>query len=496
MKQNLTDSFPRKNRPSPAWSSVNKGGGMLKQNLTMFKRLHFLLDLGLTAASFYLAIFFRENFSSWINLGSLERQDLSKFVFFILPIWAFFLFLKKGCYEYRGKPFKEIFKNIGAVVLKSFGVLLVVLFATKSLDQSRGVLLLFVFLNFLFLLSIRKIVSGFLSYLRRHGYNLQNILIIGTGSLARDFIKEVKNHQEWGYKVLGLLDWEDKLKGSKVNDFPVIGTLHDLPHLLKNMHVDYGVSMRFLNLVEGSLLVCEEMGIRTCLLADFFPLRFSKKRMGEFQNKPAIMFSTAPDGETTLYLKSFVDRALALLGIVLISPLLLGTALLIKLTSKGPVLFKQQRCGLNGRKFTMLKFRTMVENAEELKDSLQKKNEMDGPVFKMKDDPRLTKVGKVLRKFSLDELPQLFNVLWGDMSLVGPRPPLPEEVSQYDLWHRRKLSMKPGLTCLWQVNGRNDINFERWMKMDLEYIDNWSLWLDTKILFKTIPAVILGIGAK
>ena len=472
---------------------------MLKQNLTMFKRLHFLLDLGLTLASFYLALFFRENFSSWVNLGPLERQDLYKFVFLILPIWAFFLFSKKECYEYRGKPFKEIFKNTGTVVLKGFGVLLVVLFVTKSLDQSRGVLLLFVFLNFLFLLSIRKMVSGFLSYLRRRGYNLQNILIIGTGSLARDFIKEVKNHQEWGYKILGLLDWEDKLKGSKVNDFPVIGTLHDLPHLLKNMHVDYvvyGVSKRFLNLVEDSLLVCEEMGVPICLLADFFPLRFSKKRMGEFQNKPAIMFSTAPDGETTVYLKGIVDRALALLGIVLISPLLLGTALLIKLTSKGPTLFKQQRCGLNGRKFTMFKFRTMVENAEELKDSLWEKNEMDGPVFKVKDDPRLTKVGKILRKSSLDELPQLFNVLWGDMSLVGPRPPLPEEVSQYDLWHRRRLSMKPGITCLWQVNGRNNVNFEKWMKMDLEYIDNWSLWLDTKILFKTIPAVILGIGAK
>jgi exopolysaccharide biosynthesis polyprenyl glycosylphosphotransferase len=243
-------------------------------------------------------------------------------------------------------------------------------------------------------------------------------------------------------------------------------------------------------------MVCEEMGVPACLLADFFPLRFFKKRMGEFQDKPAILFSTAPDNGTTLYLKGLVDRILALFGIVLISPLLLSVALLVRLTSKGSILFRQQRCGLNGRKFALLKFRTMVENAEELKTSLQEKNEMDGPVFKIKDDPRLTKVGKWLRKLSLDELPQLFNVLWGDMSLVGPRPPLPEEVSQYDLWHRRKLSMKPGITCLWQVNGRNDINFDKWMKMDLEYIDNWSLWLDTKILFKTIPAVILGTGAR
>ncbi len=472
---------------------------MLRQNLTRFKRLHFLLDLGLTLASFHLALFFRENFSWCPNLEAGQGRESYKLVLLILPIWAFSLFLQKSCYEYRGKPLREIFRNTGAVLLKSFGILLAVLFITKSLDQNRGVLLLFALLNFSFLLGVRKMVSGFLSYLRRRGYNLQNILIIGTGSLARDFTQKVKNHQEWGYKVLGLLDWEDKLKGSKLNDFTVIGNLRDLPHLLKNMHVDYvvyAVARRFLNTVEDSLMVCEEMGVPACLLADFFPMRFSKKRMGEFQDKPAILFSTAPDDGTTLYLKGLVDRMLALFGIVLISPLLLFLTFLIKLTSRGPILFKQQRCGLNGRKFTLLKFRTMVENAEELKASLHGKNEMDGPVFKIKDDPRLTKVGKVLRKLSLDELPQLFNVLWGDMSLVGPRPPLPQEVSRYDLWHRRKLSMKPGLTCLWQVNGRNKITFEKWMKMDLEYIDNWSLWLDTKILFKTIPAVILGIGAR
>lgn len=472
---------------------------MLEQNLTVFKRLHLILDLGLTILSFYLAIFLRDNLSSWLNLNPQDTSGLHKLLFLILPIWAISLFWKKECYEYRGKPFKEIFRYTGEIVLKSFGVLLVALLVTRSLNQNRGVLLLFVLLNFVLLLSIRKIFSGFLSYLRRRGYNFKNILIIGTGALARDFVEEVQNHPEYGYNILGFLDWDQNLKGSLVKGFPVIGTLPDLPVLLKNNHVDYvvyGVGRGFLNLVGDSLLVCEEMGVPICLLADFFPLRFSKKRMGEFQNKPAILFSTVPDDKITLYLKGAMDRISALLGIILISPLLLSIAFLIKLTSKGSILFKQQRCGLNGKKFTMLKFRTMVEKAEELKGSLLEKNEMDGPVFKMKDDPRLTKVGKFLRKLSLDELPQLFNVLWGDMSLVGPRPPLPEEVSQYDLWQRRKLSMKPGITCLWQVNGRNDIDFEKWMKMDLEYIDNWSLWLDTKIIFKTIPSVILGVGAK
>jgi lipopolysaccharide/colanic/teichoic acid biosynthesis glycosyltransferase len=168
---------------------------------------------------------------------------------------------------------------------------------------------------------------------------------------------------------------------------------------------------------------------------------------------------------------------------------------LIKRSSKGPVFFKQQRVGYNGRLFNCLKFRTMVENAEELRDDLLELNEMDGPVFKIKNDPRLTKVGKILRKTSIDELPQFINVLRGDMSLVGPRPPIPSEVKEYELVDRRRLSMRPGITCLWQVNGRNSIPFEKWMELDRQYIDQWSLWLDFKILAKTIPAVLRGSGA-
>jgi len=478
---------------------LNKGGVMLKQSLNSFKRLHLLADLGLTFVSFHLAILIRQSLGNLAWFAPFSGEALYRLLFFILPIWAFFLFFKKECYEYRGKPFREIFLNTAVVVLKSFALLLAFLFFTKLLDQSRTLVLIFLLLNFVLLLSFRKFISQFLSYLRKRGYNYKNILIVGTGSPAKDFIREVKKNPEWGFRISGLLDWEDSLRGKKIFGFPVIGNLKDLPHILKNDHVDYvvfAVCKRFLNLIEDSLLLCEEMGVPACVLADFFPLRFSRKRIGEFQNKPAIVFSTAPDSDGLLFLKSISDRLFTLVGIILLSPLMLSLSLLIKLTSKGPILFRQERCGLNGKKFIMFKFRTMVENADEMKDLLLEKNEMDGPAFKMADDPRLTKVGKCLRKLSLDEFPQLLNVLRGDMSLVGPRPPLAKEVSQYDHWQRRKLSMKPGLTCLWQVNGRNNINFEKWMKMDLEYIDNWSLWLDTKILFKTIPAVILGAGAK
>jgi exopolysaccharide biosynthesis polyprenyl glycosylphosphotransferase len=472
---------------------------MLKQNLTRFKHLHLLADLGLTSLSFHTAILLRQSLGNLSFFDSLNGKEPYKPLLFILPIWAFFLFSKRECYEYRGKPFRQIFQSIGAVFLKSSALLLAFLFLTKSLDQSRTLILIFLLLNFLLLLSFRSFMSSFLNYIRKRGYNSRNILIIGTGSPAKDFVCEVKNNPQWGFHISGLLDWEDGLKGTRIYDFPIVGNLNDLPSILKNDHVDYvvfAVCKRFLNLIEESLLLCEDMGMPTCVLADFFPMRFSRKKVGEFQSKPVIMFSTAPDSGSSLLLKNITDRLFAWLGIILLSPLLLSVSLLIKLTSRGSIFFKQERCGLNGRKFTMLKFRTMVANAEEMKDLLLEKNEMDGPVFKMTNDPRLTRLGKFLRKSSLDELPQLFNVLQGDMSLVGPRPPLPQEVNQYDPWQRRRLSMKPGLTCLWQVNGRNNINFEKWMKMDLQYIDNWSLWLDTKIILKTIPAVILGVGAK
>ena len=193
-------------------------------------------------------------------------------------------------------------------------------------------------------------------------------------------------------------------------------------------------------------------------------------------------------------IKTAFDYVAGAVGFVVALPVFAVIVLAIKLTSKGPVFFKQERSGLNGRRFQLYKFRTMVDNAEELRETLEAQNEMTGPVFKMANDPRITAVGKILRKISLDEFPQIINVLKGEMSVVGPRPPIPSEVGEYDLWQRRRLSMKPGITCIWQVNGRNKIDFGEWMKMDLEYIDNWSLWLDFKLLLQTVPAVLMATG--
>jgi exopolysaccharide biosynthesis polyprenyl glycosylphosphotransferase len=211
---------------------------------------------------------------------------------------------------------------------------------------------------------------------------------------------------------------------------------------------------------------------------------------------PLLTFSTTPGNEVRLAVRRVVDVALSASLLIVLSPVLLAIALAIRMASPGPVLFRQPRCGLHGRRFTFLKFRTMRPDADRLKAMLQPFNEMDGPAFKMTNDPRVFPLGGFLRRTSLDELPQLWNILHGDMSFVGPRPSVVEEVEQYEPWQRRRLSMKPGLTCLWQVSGRSELTFDEWMRLDLEYIDNWSLWLDVKIALKTVPAVLLGRGAK
>jgi len=233
-------------------------------------------------------------------------------------------------------------------------------------------------------------------------------------------------------------------------------------------------------------------------MADFFKTLISRTTFDEFQGHPVLVFRTTPEASWQSVMKQLLDLLGALVLLILGFIPLFVIGVVIKLTSPGPVLFRQQRSGLNGRPFTIYKFRTMVTNAEQLRHELEAMNEMKGPVFKVTNDPRITPIGKWLRKSSLDELPQLYNVLRGEMSLVGPRPLPVDEVRRFnDLAHRRRLSVKPGLTCLWQISGRNHISdFREWVRLDLEYIDNWSFWLDVKILVRTLPVVLTGVGAK
>jgi exopolysaccharide biosynthesis polyprenyl glycosylphosphotransferase len=265
--------------------------------------------------------------------------------------------------------------------------------------------------------------------------------------------------------------------------------------VLRNHVVDeaiFAVSKETLARLEEVFLMCEEEGVKTRVMLNFFPHVTSKVHLEALHDVPLLTFTTTPQNEYLLFIKNVLDVSMAALGIVLLSPVLLTVALLVRLTSKGPVIFRQTRCGLGGRKFVLYKFRSMIEDAEESRQQLEHLNLMSGPVFKARNDPRVIPIGRFLRKFSIDELPQLYNILRGDMSFVGPRPPIPQEVEKYERWQRRRLRMKPGLTCLWQVSGRNQIDFDEWMRMDLLYIDNWSLLLDFKIFLKTIPIVLLG----
>jgi exopolysaccharide biosynthesis polyprenyl glycosylphosphotransferase len=309
----------------------------------------------------------------------------------------------------------------------------------------------------------------------------------------------IEESPDLGLRILGFLDAPNDTGNVFLLKYKLIGGLDDLEEILRNKIVDevfvFLPIKSFYSEIEEILHVCENIGVEVKIPTDLFSLKLAKSTVSEYGAVSVIDLYTSPIITWQLLIKRLIDITASAVLLILLSPLFAVVSILIKGTFRGPVFFKQQRVGYNGRFFNCLKFRTMVENAEALQKDLLRLNEMEGPVFKIKNDPRVTKVGRVLRKTSIDELPQLINVLKGDMSLVGPRPPIPSEVNEYVLKDRRRLSMRPGMTCLWQVKGRNAIPFEKWMELDREYIDNWSLMLDFKILAKTIPAVLRGSGA-
>jgi exopolysaccharide biosynthesis polyprenyl glycosylphosphotransferase len=468
---------------------------MLRENLRTLRKLVFAADLSLVALAFQLVVIL-DNARVGFFRGFLTSDDL------LLPaviIWGLVLWYQPDCYVFRLKRISEIIRSSFRASLIAAGIFLAFIFVTGYYEWNRSHLMLFIALGAIMHVILRLAIAGMLQYYRKRGFNYQTVLIVGTGEMARDFADKIQNNLHFGLKIIGFLDWEPRSNLWRYQDIPCIGHLEDLPDLLKRRQVDYvvfAVEKSYLGKIEVSVKICEEMGVKVSILADFFRLKIARRHVETFFGAPMICYDPAPAVSLPIIVKAVLDRILAAVGLFLASPIMAIAAAAIKLSSRGPVIFSQARCGLNGRKFTLYKFRTMVENAEAMKKDLLRFNEIDGAAFKMARDPRITVLGRLLRKTSIDELPQLYNILKGDMSIVGPRPPLAEEVAQYDLWQRRKLSMKPGLTCLWQVSGRSNISFKDWMKLDLEYIDNWSLLKDAEILVKTVPAVLRGTGAK
>jgi len=471
---------------------------MLKQRIKIFAFLIYLGDLGATLLAFLCAYWMREAFPLESYAPLFPFSLYLPLLLAIFPVWSIFFYLM-GLYRlWRGQRFwKESWGIFKAIFISSL-ILGFCVFALKYQFVSRIFIFLFALLDLFFIIAARIIVRRLIQFFSQKVEKFRRILIIGAEESALHIAQNIEKHKDLGLRVLGFLSTSEANPPPMLNGYPVLGFAQNLPEILEKEVVDeviFAISQEELKKMEDLFLLCEERGITARMTINFFPHVIAKTRLEELDGLRLLTFATTPENELLLFLRRGLDVAGSLLMLIITSPLIVLLTLLIRLETPGPVIYRQVRCGLNGRKFTLYKFRSMVQDAEKRQGELAVFNLMSGPVFKMRDDPRITRVGRFLRRTSLDELPQLINVLKGDMSFVGPRPPIPEEVEKYKGWQRRRLSMKPGITGLWQVSGRNQIDFENWMKLDLEYIDKWSLWLDLKILLKTIPVVLLGKGA-
>ena len=425
-------------------------------------------------------------------------QYMLMFVFFPLIWWGLYQ-LNRLYQEYRTKTFKRLaldvlFSSVWASFVCGFFV-----FFLKFDMASRLFFLVYAGSAYIMIMVEKAMVLFILDRVHARGHHQENLLIVGTGTRAREFIKNVKKHSNWGVHIVGLIDDDPKYFGKEVEGYRVLGRIQDIGFIANRLVIDrviFVVPRMWLDRIEVAILECEKLGVSTSIALDLYNLHIAKARQTDFNGFPLLEFKTFYAKEWQLFIKRLLDIFISALALIFFSPLIGIVASVIRVTSKGPVFFKQTRIGLNGRKFTLYKFRSMVADAEAQKKTLDDDNEMDGPVFKIKHDPRVTPIGYVIRKTSVDELPQFLNVLKGDMSIVGPRPPLISEVEHYEAWQRRRLSLKPGITCIWQVSGRNKIGFEEWMRMDLEYIDQWSLGMDIKLIVRTVWVVITGYGAQ
>jgi exopolysaccharide biosynthesis polyprenyl glycosylphosphotransferase len=466
---------------------------MLRRDRQIRTQIHQLADACLVALSFWMAYLLRANpaITEWLNLDMIPPDAFNNIntiliAFALIPITPLILeaqgFYNRQMLGPRGAFLWPLLKGCAlttiALVLAGFAL---------RLNLPRWVPVWFGGISFTLIYCKEELLrlafkSGF-----AQGQFKRRFILVGTETETIRMCGELEGKKDETVAVVAQFNL--------ANPIPqLVQMLHD--------HAAYGVILSgkhtFFEQIENVIKVCELEGVEVWLVADFFTTQISRTSFDELLGHPLLVFRTAPEASWAGLVKLLMDFFGSLVLLVAAAIPMLVIALLIKLFSPGPVFFRQQRSGLNGAPFTLYKFRTMVTNAEQFKHELESMNEMRGPVFKVTNDPRITPLGKFLRRYSLDELPQLFNVLRDEMSLVGPRPLPVDEVRRFnDMAHRRRLSVKPGITCLWQVKGRNQISdFQDWVRLDLEYIDNWSLWLDIKILLRTIPAVFVATGAK
>jgi len=465
---------------------------MLRRDRQMRTQVHQLVDAFLFAVSFWLVGALRADprIIEWLNLKILPPDAFENvgWLYFVLIPGAPFVLESQGFYNrpLLCSPRVILWPLFKGCVLITLGLVFAVF--ALHLNVPRWVVVWFGGLSFALVYLKEEILrSVYKSKLAQAQYKRRFVLVGANNEIAR-MRQELEKQADEGIEIVGQFDFIEA----------PLQQLIELLHEHSASGVIVSAKQAYFERVESIIKLCELEGVEAWLVADFFGTQIARASLDELLGHPLLVFRTAPETSWQSLVKMLMDffGALALLFVAAIPMLVI--ALLIKLASPGPVFFRQQRSGLNGAPFTLYKFRTMVTNAEQFKHELEAMNEMRGPVFKVTNDPRITRIGKWLRRYSFDELPQLFNVLRGEMSLVGPRPLPVDEVKRFnDLAHRRRLSVKPGITCLWQISGRNQIaDFKEWVRLDLEYIDNWSLWLDLKILLRTIPAVFAATGAK
>ncbi|MBF0231949.1 MAG: sugar transferase [Desulfamplus sp.] len=468
-------------------------------------------DILLIIASFIGAYFIKKFMLPQPYSGLTNEPNYYFILILIIAIWYICLNWFGIYRSYRDNPLYFFIIRILKSCFTGFMALTLFLYLIKEHNISRIMLGIFMILNIISLIGFRWLVKLILIRVRSKGNNIKNILIVGSHQKAMDIILFIHRNMSSGYRIVGCLDSDTELKGSMVEcngqKIKIIGTIAELQPFCENNVVDeiiFTMPLRKIEKADKYIVIAESMGIRVRIIPDWDIAYLSQSmhnhtfiNIMEFCGMPMLTFNSTPINEGQLIVKSFMDYSLGAVFMLLFLPFFAITSIFILIISPGGrVFFRQKRLGEHGRIFDMLKFRTMVPDAEERLEALKSLNECDGPAFKIKNDPRIIPfIGTFLRKTGLDELPQLINVLKGEMSLVGPRPPIPCEVQQYELWQRRRLSMKPGLTCFWQIApSRNDISFDEWIKLDLQYIDNWSIWLDFILIFKTARAVITGSG--
>jgi exopolysaccharide biosynthesis polyprenyl glycosylphosphotransferase len=465
---------------------------MLRRDRQIRMQIHQLMDACLFAFGFWLAYALRANQDIIDTFGLREwTEPFDTYVRLYLILIPAAPLLLEGMGFYARSAFSSrrltawiLFK---ACCFTTLGLVLT-MYLFHMPPVARGVIVWFGFISFGLVFCKEEVLRWLASTKMAQAQYQRRVILVGSSEETARMEVELKSKSEHEIVILARLN---------LNDTPV-ERLVEILHERSANGVILSARHAYFEEIEAAIRACELEGVEAWLVADFFKAQISRTSFDDFYGWPVLVFRSTPDSSWQSVLKQLLDTVGSFLALVCFSWLFALIALLIKCTSPGPVLFRQQRSGINGQPFTIYKFRTMVTNAEQLKHELAAMNEMSGPVFKVTNDPRITRIGKFLRKFSLDELPQLFNVLRGEMSLVGPRPLPVDEVKRfYDLAHRRRLSVKPGITCLWQISGRNNVtDFKDWVRLDLEYIDNWSLWLDVKILWRTLPAVLTTTGAK